>query len=75
MIVAEDVADEQAAVELGNRISQAGRKPFRVSLEEFVCTVPDEHLAEGMVLHAGAPPPSGVSSAVREVPIETNVLA
>jgi diguanylate cyclase (GGDEF)-like protein/PAS domain S-box-containing protein len=38
VIVAEDVADEQAALELGDRISQAGREPFRVNGEEFVCT-------------------------------------
>jgi diguanylate cyclase (GGDEF)-like protein/PAS domain S-box-containing protein len=38
VLVAEDVADEQAALELGNRISEAGREPFRVNGEEFVCT-------------------------------------
>jgi len=39
VIVAEDVADEQAAAELGHRISEAGREPFRVGVEEFICTV------------------------------------
>jgi diguanylate cyclase (GGDEF)-like protein len=39
VIVAEDVVNEQAAVELGRRITQAGREPFRVGDEEFVCTV------------------------------------
>jgi diguanylate cyclase (GGDEF)-like protein/PAS domain S-box-containing protein len=38
VIVAEDVVDERAALELGDRISQAGREPFRVGVEEFVCT-------------------------------------
>ena len=38
VLVAEDVADEPAALELGERISQAGREPFRVDGEEFVCT-------------------------------------
>jgi diguanylate cyclase (GGDEF)-like protein len=39
VIVAEDVVNEQAAVELGRRVTQAGREPFRVGDEEFVCTV------------------------------------
>ena len=39
VILAEDVVNEQAAVELGRRITQAGREPFRVGDEEFVCTV------------------------------------
>ena len=39
VIVAEDVADETAAAELGNRITEAGRERFRVDGEEFVCTV------------------------------------
>ena len=38
VIVAEDVADERAALELSDRITQAGREPFRVGDEEFVCT-------------------------------------
>jgi len=39
VLVAEDVLDEQAVVELGNRIIEAGREPFLVGGEEFVCTV------------------------------------
>ncbi len=39
VVVVEDVADEQAAIDLGNRIAEAGRRPFRVDDEEFVCTV------------------------------------
>jgi diguanylate cyclase (GGDEF)-like protein/PAS domain S-box-containing protein len=39
VLVAEDVLDEQAVVELGNRIVEAGRQPFIVGNEEFVCTV------------------------------------
>jgi diguanylate cyclase (GGDEF)-like protein/PAS domain S-box-containing protein len=39
VVVAEDVVNEQAAIELGNRIAEAGRKPYRVGEEEFVCTV------------------------------------
>jgi diguanylate cyclase (GGDEF)-like protein/PAS domain S-box-containing protein len=39
VIVAEGVVNEQAAMELGNRISQAGREPYQVGDEEFVCTV------------------------------------
>ena len=38
VIVAEDVEDEAAALELGDRMSEAGREPFRVGEEEFVCT-------------------------------------
>jgi diguanylate cyclase (GGDEF)-like protein/PAS domain S-box-containing protein len=38
VVVAEDVEDEAAALELGDRMSQAGREPFRVGEEEFVCT-------------------------------------
>jgi diguanylate cyclase (GGDEF)-like protein/PAS domain S-box-containing protein len=37
-IVCEDVADEHAAIELGDRITRAGRIPFRVGEEEFTCT-------------------------------------
>ena len=36
VILAEDVVNEQAAVELGRRITQAGREPFRVGDEELV---------------------------------------
>ncbi len=39
VLVAEDVTDERAAIELGNRIIEAGRQPFTVGDEEFVCTV------------------------------------
>ncbi len=39
VIVAEDIADERSAVDLGERIAEIGRKPFRVGEEEFVCTV------------------------------------
>ena len=38
VIVAEGLADEDGAVELGNRIIEAGRTPFRLGDEEFVCT-------------------------------------
>jgi diguanylate cyclase (GGDEF)-like protein/PAS domain S-box-containing protein len=38
VLVAENVEDEKAALELGDRISQAGREPFRVGAEAFVCT-------------------------------------
>jgi predicted signal transduction protein with EAL and GGDEF domain len=39
VVVAEDVVDEQDAAQLGKRLTEAGRKPFRVGDEEFVCTV------------------------------------
>jgi diguanylate cyclase (GGDEF)-like protein/PAS domain S-box-containing protein len=39
VIVAEGFADEQGAVDLSNRIIEAGRKPFRLGDEEFICTV------------------------------------
>ena len=39
VIVAEDLTDESEAVALGDRIASAGRKPFRIGVEEFVCTV------------------------------------
>jgi diguanylate cyclase (GGDEF)-like protein/PAS domain S-box-containing protein len=39
VIVAEDLTDEHEAVALGRRIAEAGRKPFRIGAEEFVCTV------------------------------------
>ncbi|MGH9095407.1 MAG: putative bifunctional diguanylate cyclase/phosphodiesterase, partial [Acidimicrobiales bacterium] len=39
VVVAEEVADEQAAVELGNRLVQAGRAPLRVGDEDFSCTL------------------------------------
>lgn len=45
VIVAEDLADEAAAVELANRIVAAGRRPFRVGEEDYVCT-----LSVGMAL-------------------------
>jgi diguanylate cyclase (GGDEF)-like protein/PAS domain S-box-containing protein len=39
VIVAEGLADEHGAVELGNRVIDAGRIPFNLGEEEFVCTV------------------------------------
>jgi diguanylate cyclase (GGDEF)-like protein/PAS domain S-box-containing protein len=39
VIVAEGVANEQAATELGNRIIESGRQPFQIGGEEFVCTI------------------------------------
>jgi diguanylate cyclase (GGDEF)-like protein/PAS domain S-box-containing protein len=39
VVVAEDVIDHFAAVELGNRIAELSRRPIRVGEEEFVCTV------------------------------------
>ncbi len=39
VIVAEDLTDELEAVSLGERIAEAGRKPFKIGTEEFVCTV------------------------------------
>jgi diguanylate cyclase (GGDEF)-like protein/PAS domain S-box-containing protein len=39
VIVAEDLVDEHAAVALGERIAEAGRTPFKIGVEEFVCTV------------------------------------
>ena len=39
VIVAEGLVDEQGAVELGRRVIEAGRQPFHVGGESFVCTV------------------------------------
>src|SRR5690349_22158899 len=39
VILAEDVTDEKAAVQLGERVTEAGREPFTVGEEKFVCTV------------------------------------
>jgi diguanylate cyclase (GGDEF)-like protein/PAS domain S-box-containing protein len=39
VILAEDVEDEEAALELGTRIVEAGRDPFRIGETEFVCTL------------------------------------
>jgi diguanylate cyclase (GGDEF)-like protein/PAS domain S-box-containing protein len=39
VIVAEDVENEQAAIEMGKRITEVGRRPFVVGDEEFVCTI------------------------------------
>jgi len=39
VIVAENMVDEHAARELAKRIIEAGREPFRVGMEEFVCTL------------------------------------
>jgi diguanylate cyclase (GGDEF)-like protein/PAS domain S-box-containing protein len=39
VILAEGVEDMHAAIELGNRIVEAGHEPFRVGDEEFVCTL------------------------------------
>jgi diguanylate cyclase (GGDEF)-like protein/PAS domain S-box-containing protein len=39
VIVAEDLVDAEDAAELGRRLTNAGRKPFQVGEEEFVCTL------------------------------------
>jgi diguanylate cyclase (GGDEF)-like protein/PAS domain S-box-containing protein len=39
VIVAEELANEQVAMELGERIIEAGREPFRLGDEDFVCTI------------------------------------
>jgi len=39
VIVAEGLTSEQDAVELSNRIIGAGREPFRLGDEEFICTL------------------------------------
>jgi diguanylate cyclase (GGDEF)-like protein/PAS domain S-box-containing protein len=39
VIVAENMADEHAATELARRIIEAGRQPFQVGMEEFICTL------------------------------------
>jgi diguanylate cyclase (GGDEF)-like protein/PAS domain S-box-containing protein len=39
VIVAENMVDESAASELAKRIIEAGREPFQVGMEEFVCTL------------------------------------
>jgi diguanylate cyclase (GGDEF)-like protein len=39
VIVAEGFADEQGAIDLSNRVIEAGREPFRLGDEEFICTV------------------------------------
>jgi len=39
VIVAENMVDEHAASELARRIIEAGREPFQVGVEEFVCTL------------------------------------
>src|SRR5207253_3316818 len=39
VIVAEGVEDEEAAVQLANRITDAGREPYQLGDEEFVCTL------------------------------------
>jgi len=39
VIVAEGLADEQAAIDLGKRVIEAGRQPFHVGGETFVCTI------------------------------------
>jgi diguanylate cyclase (GGDEF)-like protein/PAS domain S-box-containing protein len=39
VIIAEGVNDEQAAIDLGNRIIEAGHDSFQVGDEEFVCTL------------------------------------
>ncbi len=58
VLLAEDVVDEQAVVALGNRIVQAGRKPFLVGDQEFVCTTSvgiaigsDSHRTPESLLH------------------------
>lgn len=39
VIVAEGVADEQGAIDLGRRIIEAGHETFRVGTEDFACTL------------------------------------
>ena len=39
VIVAEDLSDQREAVTLGERVAEAGRIPFKIGTEEFVCTV------------------------------------
>jgi len=39
VVVTEGLADEKGAIELANRVIEAGRTPFRLGDEEFVCTV------------------------------------
>ena len=39
VVVAEDVVDAAHAEQLGKRLTEAGRTPFRVGDEEFACTV------------------------------------
>jgi diguanylate cyclase (GGDEF)-like protein/PAS domain S-box-containing protein len=39
VIVAEGLRDQRSAFELGERVIAAGREPFRVGEEDFVCTV------------------------------------
>ncbi len=58
VLLAEDVVDEQAVVALGNRIVEAGRKPFLVGDQEFVCTASvgiaigsDSHRTPESLLH------------------------
>ena len=58
VLLAEDVVDEQAVVALGNRIIEAGRKPFLVGDQEFVCTASvgiaigsDSHRTPESLLH------------------------
>jgi diguanylate cyclase (GGDEF)-like protein/PAS domain S-box-containing protein len=39
VIVAENMVDEVAGTELAKRIIDAGREPFQVGIEEFICTL------------------------------------
>lgn len=39
VLVAEDMPDQGAVIELGNRVIEAGREPYQLGEEEFVCTV------------------------------------
>lgn len=39
VIVAEALPDENGAIELGRRVIEAGREPFRFGDEDFVCTI------------------------------------
>jgi len=39
VIVAEGVTDEQAAIDMGNRIIESGHEAFRVGEEDFTCTL------------------------------------
>lgn len=59
-IVAEDLSSPEDAIVLGNRIIEAGRRPFLVGEEQFVCTTSAgiavtsdaEHSAEGLLQEA-----------------------
>ncbi len=39
VVLAEGMESEEAAIELGHRLVQAGREPFQVGDEEYICTL------------------------------------